>query len=330
MDSTTEEEDRANVPGSGKHKGVTIEDALRHAGGFGRFQLKAVFAFQLAITCGSLALYPMSFFELQPKYECLMDGKEWEECKAEDFCGTDIQYRINEESRASLQNWVSEYDMTCASKSKFGLFGSLYFAAVVIGSLTFPPLADRVGRRPVTLTGIAIAGIAQSCMLVSPSLNFTYALVFIAGLTMPMRVFTGYIYSMEFLPIRHTELATALTLGFDGLGLALASLYFMYVSKDWKGFMAGACLLCLFAFIYICCVLSESPKFLISRGRYEEARKVIDRIRAQNRLQNFAFDNTPGEKKLEALCREQQGHYACLWAPEVEGFESAPVQKSSS
>ena len=47
-----------------RQKGVTIEDAIRHAGGFGRYQVMAVFMFQCSITCGSLALYPTSFFEL--------------------------------------------------------------------------------------------------------------------------------------------------------------------------------------------------------------------------------------------------------------------------
>lgn len=50
--------------------------------------------------------------------------------------------------------------MTCAPKYKFGLFGSLYFVAVVVGSLIFAPMADKVGRRPITLAGLAIVAIA--------------------------------------------------------------------------------------------------------------------------------------------------------------------------
>lgn len=64
------------------------------------------------------------------------------------------------EADSSLHNWVSEYNMECAPKYEFGLFGSLYFVAVVIGSVIFPPLADRIGRRPITLAGVAIAGLA--------------------------------------------------------------------------------------------------------------------------------------------------------------------------
>jgi MFS family permease len=50
--------------------------------------------------------------------------------------------------------------MECAPKYKFGLFGSLYFAAVVIGSFIFAPLADKIGRKPVTLAGVLLAAMA--------------------------------------------------------------------------------------------------------------------------------------------------------------------------
>lgn len=105
-------------------------------------------------------------------------------------------------------------------------------------------------------------------MIFSTTKDLTYILIFIAGLTMPMRVFVGYIYAMEFLPLKNTELATAITLSIDGLGLALASFYFRFISKDWKGFIGLATLFCYLAFIYIFCTLTESPKFLVSRGRY--------------------------------------------------------------
>ena len=180
-----------------RSKGVTIEDAIRHTGGFGRYQIKVVFMFQCSIMCGSLALYPTSFFELQPDYLCSTDGsQEWKSCTTKEFCGKDnIEHKIDFSSDTSLKNWVSEYGLECAPKYELGLFGSLYFAAVVLGSLIFAPLADKIGRRPVTLAGVLLAAVSQTCILFSPSLNLTYALYFLTGLAMPMRVFVGYIYA---------------------------------------------------------------------------------------------------------------------------------------
>lgn len=143
-------------------KGVTIEDAIRHTGGFGRWQRKVVLMYQGIMSAGSFALYPMTFYELQPVYLCLdQETKEWNTCKTEDFCEVEgVEYKVDTENSLSLDNWVSEYGMTCSPKYHFGLFGSLFFIAVVISSLIFTPMADKFGRRRLCLCGLAIACVA--------------------------------------------------------------------------------------------------------------------------------------------------------------------------
>lgn len=213
--------------------------------------------------------------------------------------------------------------MTCAPKYQFGLFGSIFFAAVVLGSLVFAPLADKVGRRPVTLAGIGLVAISQSLLLFSTSLYFSYGLIFLMGLSMPMRVFVGYIYSMEFLPLNRTEMATALTLGCDGLGITIAALWFMFVSKDWKTFFLMTTILCYLSFIFVFCTMSESPKFLVSRGKYQAARSVITKMRKCNRKQYFIFSRSRGETELVELC--QDGNYGCLWEDEVKKVQRRDI-----
>ena len=93
--------------------GVTVEDALRHTGGFGRFQLKAAVMFQGVCSMFSATLYYMTFFELQPSYLCQANGQEseWNVCKREDFCenlggDANIEYKIDKENPIFLKNWV--------------------------------------------------------------------------------------------------------------------------------------------------------------------------------------------------------------------------------
>ena len=113
-------------------------------------------------------------------------------------------YEIDKNDSLSLENWVTEYDMTCAPSYQFGLFGSLFFIAVVLSSILFTPLADKFGRRKVCLCGLGAAAILQTFLLFSSSRQFSYFLIFALGLCMPPRVFVGYIYAMEFLPIDKT------------------------------------------------------------------------------------------------------------------------------
>ena len=158
------------------------------------------------MSVGAYSLYCMSFFELQPQYLCfgLDSSSEWTTCTPEDFCdgpeSHQISYKVDYSTNLSLRNWVQEYDMYCAPKYQFGLFGSFYFAAVVISCVIFPALADRVGRRRVALFGIILQLLATVLLQFSASARFTYFLVFCLGFAMPPRVFVAYIYTMEFVP----------------------------------------------------------------------------------------------------------------------------------
>ena len=189
----------------------------------------------------------------------------------------------------SLENWVIDYGMQCASKYEFGLFGSMFFFAVVISSLLLTPLADRFGRRPVVLVGSGLYCAAMTALLFSNSRQLTYALIFIIGLNMPMNVFVGYIYSMEFIPERHTSTVTAISMGNDGLILAISSLWFMYISKQWKTLFATATVLEYITHI-ILWTMPESPKFLLAKARYNEARAVMTRIARKNGIKKLAFN----------------------------------------
>jgi Na+/melibiose symporter-like transporter len=79
------------------------------------------------------------------------------------------------------------------------MFGSLYFFAVVISSIVFPALSDRIGRRPVCLIGMTLQVTASSFLLIVEQQQVAYFLVFLIGLDFGARVYTGYIFTMEFL-----------------------------------------------------------------------------------------------------------------------------------
>ena len=88
--------------------------------------------------------------------------------------------------------------MECAPKVEWGLFGSMYFFAVVSASLIFTPLADKYGRKPIVTLGILLQLVSGTLILFTTSRYFAMAMIFINGLAMPMRVFVGFIFCMEF------------------------------------------------------------------------------------------------------------------------------------
>ena len=96
--------------------------------------------------------------------------------------------------------------------------------------------------------------------------------------------------------------------------MVLTSIWFMYISKDWKSFFLMTTLSCYLTFIFICLTITESPKFLVSRGRHDEARTVISKMFAYNKKATYSF--TESEQELAGLCLES-GRYGCLWIEEV-------------
>ena len=124
--------------------------------------------------------------------------------------------------------------MQCSPKKVFGLFGSFWFSGVVISSLIFPPLADKVGRRPIVILGIGLQALAGFVLLFSSSLKLTYCIVFAMGMAMAPRVFVTYVHIMEMLPKSKTAIATSVNFGIDGLVLTWASLYFMLIDNNWR------------------------------------------------------------------------------------------------
>ena len=83
-------------------------------------------------------------------------------------------------------------------------------------------------------------------------------------------------------------------MGNDGLMLMIASLWFLVISKNWVTLMTAATLLQLLNTIWVY-YTPESPKFLVSKGRYDEARAVMTKIARYNKIEKL--DLTSEEEK---------------------------------
>ena len=135
-----------------------------------------------------------------PNFECLTDV--WRACEPEEFCKNyslreDIKMRTNFKKDSSLHNWVEQYDMVCMDKSAYGVFGSLFFFGVVIGSVILPRLSDHKGRKYVAAFASVGHLIGQVIVGMSSNLQLSYACYFLMGLMMPGRAFVSYIWMSE-------------------------------------------------------------------------------------------------------------------------------------
>ena len=84
----------------------------------GMFQYLQAALLTFGFATGSFLAYSIALLELFPQYICTnpTSGLDYS-CTRDDFCGTNIKYRIDWRDDTSLHNWVESLNLTCTPKS---------------------------------------------------------------------------------------------------------------------------------------------------------------------------------------------------------------------
>ncbi|ABK70401.1 MFS transporter [Mycolicibacterium smegmatis] len=151
----------------------------------------------------------------------------------------------------------------------------------VVGAVFFGRLADRIGRRPVFLTTITVFTAATAAMAFTPE-DASLGWVYLAVLRVVVGFGAGGLYVVdlpmvqEFMPTSKRGRVTGYVTAAVPLGFLVGSLMVWLLSDliGWRGILlltgASGLLLLLARF-----TVPESPRFLLRRRRFEDARKAV-------------------------------------------------------
>lgn len=154
-----------------------------------------------------------------------------------------------------------------------GTLGSYALIGVLIGALICGSIGDYVGRRRIILVGIAWFSIGMFVTSLSTSIFAFGALRLITGIGLGAILATAGATIAEFAPAGRRNFYNALVYSGIPAGGVLAALLGMILLEPlgWRGlFMIGATPI-LFLLPIAFFKLPESPRWLLSRGRREEA-----------------------------------------------------------
>lgn len=132
------------------------------------------------------------------------DGSEGE-CTQEEVCQGDLvqSWHVDQDSPASLDNFITQMDMYCSPKSYIGLMGSLLFLGITLSMLILPAASDKFGRVTV-LRFVQICYVPLLYVLASQRyLAAVYFFFFFSGFFGGGRVLCGFIYLTEVMPEKH-------------------------------------------------------------------------------------------------------------------------------
>lgn len=165
------------------------------------------------------------------------------------------------------------------SAQQAGALGSYALIGVLVGALVTGAFGDRVGRRRMMLVHIVWFSVGMAAAAFATSIPVFGALRFFTGIGVGGLVATAGAVVAEFAPPGKRNLYNAIVYSGVPAGGVLASLLAI-VLRDvigWRGlFLIGALPLVILLPLALA-KLPESPAWLVSRGRVDEAAAVCDR-----------------------------------------------------
>jgi len=168
--------------------------------------------------------------------------------------------------------WKLSFAATAVVLLTAGL-GSLF------GAFFYGHLADRIGRRPVMILTVLTFSIPSGLMYFTPDGNW----IMLSVLRFLVGVGVGGLYSVdlplvqEFVPYRLRGFISGLVTSMIPIGALLGAASAAYLTPviGWRGLFLLGMLPALLTLL-IRAWVPESPRWLISKGRYEEAVKSIN------------------------------------------------------
>ncbi|CDW88264.1 organic cation [Stylonychia lemnae] len=285
----------------------TADQVFDRVGSLNKFQLIAALMCVISYSFDGYTVYTIALLTLMPDFRCVKNGEE-SKCTANITCQTTFNnflkngenssidptqngYYINWDSQTSLHNWVEPLNLRCATQYQIGFFGSVFFMGLGIGTLTLAHLGDQYGRIRLLRIGLFLSLVAFGCIIfVQVSFYFTYVFLFFLGFLSPIRLNLSFIYGSEVFKEQHASIMGSLSLCMDSFTMIIASVYFKYISKDWSYLY--------YFFFSICCIpliisyfMPESPRYLLQKRLFNDARASFNKIAQINRKQPLSTND---------------------------------------
>lgn len=175
---------------------------------------------------------------------------------------------------------VQEWGLT---KGEGGLIASIGFVGMAIGASLGGLLADRIGRRQVFALTLLIYGLATGASALAGGIAVLLVLRFFVGLGLGAELPVASTYVAEFAPARMRGRLIVILEAFWAVGWTASAIigYFVVPSSadGWRWAFALGAIPAVYALV-VRLGLPESPRWLASRGRTQEADKIVSAFEA--------------------------------------------------
>lgn len=155
---------------------------------------------------------------------------------------------------------------------------SAMFIGMLLGSLAWGKVAERIGRKRAILWSLAIYGVISMASAFAPNYLSLYVLRLLSGVAAVGMMVVTFAHYQELLPVRHRGALTVyLASGWPiGMLLALGATVWL-MPWGWRAIIVLSSMGSLWALV-VALWVPESPYWLASAGRQAQAKNVIQRL----------------------------------------------------
>lgn len=268
---------------------LDYDEATSFLGEWGPFQLSIFILLSLSTVPNGYTGMAMVFLADTPSYRCRTARWNGSSASLEQTRGGCYQVpALNGSSNGTelcVDGWeysteryestiVTEWNLVCGNAWKVPFSLSIFFLGVLSGSFVSGELSDRFGRKVVLFATMAIQTLSSLIQVTSVSWEMFCVFFFLTGIGQISNYMAAFVLGCELLGKNLRVVYSVLgTCVFYALGYALLPLC-AYLLRSWRMLLTVLSLPGLL-YIPLWWFIPESPRWLLAKGRVQEAEDII-------------------------------------------------------
>jgi putative MFS transporter len=207
-------------------------------------------------------------------FECYVNN-QWEKCSRKKACNEGYEYQIIF-SDSHDYSWINDFKLDCHDKYHIYLFKVLFLVGALLSSIFGSSSSDYFGRIRI----IKITMFLRSLIILFP-LIFPHELLIMISLPL-LGFFSGFHTSVSYILIseyvsRFEKDKYQTFMFISGSVLSTITAVYFYIYQNWRIYFLIN-LLYGIAFCIFSHRLLESPRYLVSKQKFTEAREIFKKI----------------------------------------------------